>query len=157
MFASLASAQAMLLCMLFCAGGLCASLALPAAPSRDSVSYQPWILAMIVPLGRCIVLQHCSSGFFLHHKRHCRCSPALVPLYVQGMMHHDLSLCSCNVCALCASHAANPCLLARHNAPRYEEDIRLAKEANCNAFRLSIEWARVEPKRGVIDQAAVKR
>lgn len=42
-------------------------------------------------------------------------------------------------------------------APRYEEDIALAKEAHCNAFRLSIEWARVEPQRGVIDQEAVAR
>lgn len=40
---------------------------------------------------------------------------------------------------------------------RYEEDIQLAKDAHCNAFRLSIEWARVEPQRGVIDQQAVGR
>lgn len=40
---------------------------------------------------------------------------------------------------------------------RYEEDIALAKEAHCNAFRLSIEWARVEPQRGVIDKEAVAR
>jgi len=40
---------------------------------------------------------------------------------------------------------------------RYKEDISLAKELGCNAYRLSIEWARVEPRRGEIDQAAVDR
>eukprot|EP00879_Flechtneria_rotunda_P018261 GHRR01019158.1.p1 GENE.GHRR01019158.1~~GHRR01019158.1.p1 ORF type:complete len:399 (+),score=104.76 GHRR01019158.1:203-1399(+) len=40
---------------------------------------------------------------------------------------------------------------------RYEEDIALAKKAGCNAFRLSIEWSRIEPQRGTIDQAAVAR
>jgi beta-glucosidase len=40
---------------------------------------------------------------------------------------------------------------------RYKEDIALAKRLGCNAYRLSIEWARVEPRRGEIDQAAVDR
>lgn len=40
---------------------------------------------------------------------------------------------------------------------RYAEDIRLAHEAGCNAFRLSIEWARIEPRRGYIDLEAVAR
>ncbi|KIY97953.1 beta-glucosidase, partial [Monoraphidium neglectum] len=40
---------------------------------------------------------------------------------------------------------------------RYEEDFNLAKEAGCNAFRLSIEWARIEPRRGYIDLEAVAR
>lgn len=40
---------------------------------------------------------------------------------------------------------------------RYTEDIRLSQEAGCNAFRLSIEWARVEPKQGEIDMSAVDR
>jgi beta-glucosidase len=40
---------------------------------------------------------------------------------------------------------------------RYKEDVALAVKAGCNAFRLSIEWSRVEPRRGVIDQEAVKR
>lgn len=31
---------------------------------------------------------------------------------------------------------------------RYEEDIRLAKSAGLNAYRFSIEWARVEPEEG---------
>lgn len=39
---------------------------------------------------------------------------------------------------------------------RYEEDLNLAKSLGLNAFRLSIEWARIEPKKGQIDQAAVQ-
>lgn len=35
---------------------------------------------------------------------------------------------------------------------RYEEDIKLAKAMGVNAFRLSIEWSRIEPARGQIDQ-----
>jgi len=49
-----------------------------------------------------------------------------------------------------------------HHAPmqrtrRYEEDIKLAQQSGCNAFRLSIEWARLEPRRGYIDLEAVAR
>jgi len=40
---------------------------------------------------------------------------------------------------------------------RYEEDIGLAKEFGINTFRLSIEWARLEPNRGQIDMEAVER
>ncbi|KAL3135656.1 hypothetical protein ABBQ38_006135 [Trebouxia sp. C0009 RCD-2024] len=39
----------------------------------------------------------------------------------------------------------------------YEQDIRLAKELGSNAFRLSLEWSRIMPSKGHIDQAAVKR
>ena len=35
---------------------------------------------------------------------------------------------------------------------RYEEDIRLLAEAGLNAYRFSIEWARIEPKPGVFDE-----
>lgn len=35
----------------------------------------------------------------------------------------------------------------------YEEDIRLMAEAGLNAYRFSIEWARIEPERGRFDQA----
>lgn len=35
---------------------------------------------------------------------------------------------------------------------RYEEDILLAKQMGVNAFRLSVEWSRIEPKPGQIDQ-----
>lgn len=40
---------------------------------------------------------------------------------------------------------------------RYKEDIALTAKLGCNAFRLSIEWARIEPQQGVIDQEAVQR
>ncbi|MEW5309554.1 MAG: hypothetical protein WDW38_001436 [Sanguina aurantia] len=39
---------------------------------------------------------------------------------------------------------------------RYKEDIGLAKQLGCTSFRFSIEWARVEPKRGCIDPSAVQ-
>ncbi len=38
---------------------------------------------------------------------------------------------------------------------RYTQDIELAASLGTNAFRTSIEWARVEPREGVIDQKAV--
>ena len=34
---------------------------------------------------------------------------------------------------------------------RYEQDLDLIVELGLNAYRLSVEWARVEPQRGVID------
>ena len=37
-------------------------------------------------------------------------------------------------------------------AARYEEDIRLMAEAGLNAYRFSIEWARIEPQPGVFDE-----
>lgn len=39
---------------------------------------------------------------------------------------------------------------------RYGEDFDLARGMGLNAFRFSIEWARIEPKPGVIDPAAVE-
>lgn len=39
---------------------------------------------------------------------------------------------------------------------RYEEDIRLMKQAGLNAYRFSIEWARVQPEEGVFDEAAIE-
>ncbi len=36
---------------------------------------------------------------------------------------------------------------------RYEEDIRLLADAGLNAYRFSIEWARIEPEEGRIDMA----
>lgn len=35
---------------------------------------------------------------------------------------------------------------------KYEEDIKLLAEAGCNAYRFSIEWARIEPEEGVYDE-----
>lgn len=40
---------------------------------------------------------------------------------------------------------------------RYEEDIALAARTGANAFRLSIEWSRVEPSRGRFDFGAMNR
>ncbi len=39
---------------------------------------------------------------------------------------------------------------------RYEEDIRLLAEAGLNAYRFSIEWARIEPEEGVFDEAEIE-
>ena len=38
---------------------------------------------------------------------------------------------------------------------RYEEDIRLLAEAGLNAYRFSIEWARIEPQPGVYDGSEI--
>lgn len=40
---------------------------------------------------------------------------------------------------------------------RYEEDIALAKEFGINAFRLSLEWSRLEPRQGEFDEEAIQR
>jgi beta-glucosidase len=40
---------------------------------------------------------------------------------------------------------------------RYEEDADLAAAAGANAFRFSVSWSRVEPRRGVFDGAALAR
>ena len=37
---------------------------------------------------------------------------------------------------------------------RYEEDFELCKNLNNNAVRISVEWARLEPKEGIFDQGA---
>ena len=39
---------------------------------------------------------------------------------------------------------------------RYEEDIRLLAEAGLNAYRFSIEWARIEPQPGVFDENEIE-
>ena len=39
---------------------------------------------------------------------------------------------------------------------RYEEDIKLLADAGLNAYRLSIEWARIEPQPGVYDENEIK-
>lgn len=39
---------------------------------------------------------------------------------------------------------------------RYEEDIRLMAEAGLNAYRFSVEWARIEPKKGKFDEAEIE-
>jgi len=39
---------------------------------------------------------------------------------------------------------------------RYSEDFELCKQLNTNAVRLSIEWARIEPRRGMYDTKALE-
>lgn len=39
---------------------------------------------------------------------------------------------------------------------RYEEDIRLMAEAGLNAYRFSIEWARIEPKEGQFEEKEIE-
>lgn len=38
----------------------------------------------------------------------------------------------------------------------YEQDLNLAKSLNLNAFRFSIEWSRIEPEHGMINDAAIE-
>lgn len=39
---------------------------------------------------------------------------------------------------------------------RYEEDIQLMKKAGMNAYRFSIEWARIEPEKGIFNREATE-
>ena len=48
-----------------------------------------------------------------------------------------------------------PSLDAVDHYHRYEEDIRLLSDAGLNAYRFSIEWARIEPEEGHFDSEAV--
>ena len=48
-----------------------------------------------------------------------------------------------------------PSLDAVDHYTRYEEDIRLLADAGLNAYRFSIEWARIEPEEGHFDKDAV--
>ena len=38
----------------------------------------------------------------------------------------------------------------------YKDDIKMMKDANLNAYRFSIEWARIEPKNGEFDENEIK-
>ena len=46
---------------------------------------------------------------------------------------------------------AEPSGVACDHYNRYEEDIRLLADAGLNAYRFSVEWARVEPEEGWSD------
>jgi beta-glucosidase len=50
-----------------------------------------------------------------------------------------------------------PCGNAVDSWSRYEDDALLAHDAGANAFRFSVSWSRVEPKRGVFDDVALAR
>ncbi len=39
---------------------------------------------------------------------------------------------------------------------RYEEDIKMMAEAGLNAYRFSVEWARIEPEEGKFDEAEIE-
>ena len=51
---------------------------------------------------------------------------------------------------------AEPSGLACDHYNRYEEDIRLLAEAGLNAYRFSIEWARIEPEEGKFDEGEIE-
>ena len=52
------------------------------------------------------------------------------------------------------SSFAEPSGIACDHYNRYEEDIRLMAKAGLNAYRFSVEWARIEPEEGKFDEAA---
>lgn len=54
------------------------------------------------------------------------------------------------------SSFVEPSLDAVDHYNRYEEDIKLMAEAGLNAYRFSIEWARIEPEEGRFDEAEVE-
>ncbi|MEH7492603.1 glycoside hydrolase family 1 protein [Neobacillus niacini] len=49
-----------------------------------------------------------------------------------------------------------PSLDAVDHYHRFKEDIQLLVEAGCNAFRFSIEWARIEPTKGKFDNKEIE-
>ena len=49
-----------------------------------------------------------------------------------------------------------PSLDAVNHYNRYEEDIKMVAEAGLNAYRFSIEWARIEPEQGVYDENEIE-
>lgn len=51
---------------------------------------------------------------------------------------------------------AEPSGIACDHYNRYEEDIRLMARAGLNAYRFSIEWARIEPEEGQFDEAEIE-
>ena len=51
---------------------------------------------------------------------------------------------------------AEPSGIACDHYNRYEEDIRLLADAGLNAYRFSIEWARIEPEEGKFDAAEIE-
>jgi len=51
--------------------------------------------------------------------------------------------------------AAEPCGDACDSWNRYEEDLEIIESLGLNSFRLSLEWAKIEPQQGVISKEAV--
>lgn len=54
------------------------------------------------------------------------------------------------------SSYVEPSLDAVDHYNRFEEDIRLLADAGLNAYRFSIEWARIEPQEGVFDDSEIE-
>ena len=54
------------------------------------------------------------------------------------------------------SSFAEPSGIACDHYNRYEEDIRLMAQAGLNAYRFSIEWARIEPEEGQFDESEIQ-
>lgn len=54
------------------------------------------------------------------------------------------------------SSFTEPSDIACDHYHRYEEDIKLLADAGLNAYRFSIEWARVEPEEGTFDPEAIE-
>ncbi len=53
-------------------------------------------------------------------------------------------------------HREQRCGRAVDHWNRFDEDLRLVGEVGATAFRVSLEWARIEPSRGAFDEAAVE-
>lgn len=47
--------------------------------------------------------------------------------------------------------------LAANSWLQYEEDFNLVQELNCGAYRLGIEWSRIEPEPGIYNKEAIER
>ena len=54
------------------------------------------------------------------------------------------------------SSFTEPSGLACDHYNRYEEDVRLLAEAGLNAYRFSVEWARIEPEEGQFDEREIE-
>ncbi len=54
------------------------------------------------------------------------------------------------------SSFTEPSGLACDHYNRYEEDVRLLAEAGLNAYRFSVEWARIEPEEGRFDETEIE-
>ena len=54
------------------------------------------------------------------------------------------------------SSFAEPSGAACDHYNRYEEDIRLLADAGLNAYRFSVEWARIEPEEGQFDESEIE-
>ena len=55
------------------------------------------------------------------------------------------------------SSFVEPSGIACDHYNRYEEDIQLMAKAGLNAYRFSIEWARIEPEEGVFSEKEIGR